>query len=165
MCVSVFGCFFVCLFCWFWSCHFVNVLQCQGLQELCRNSEHYVQIEVRVSSSPTLHCLIQSYYIIIESQNGLGWKGPQNPCCPTPAMGRAAPYQLRLLRAPFNLALNASRDGASTTSLGNLFQCFTTLCVKNFLLISNLNLPCLSLKPFPLVLSLSTHVNSHLPQE
>ena len=27
------------------------------------------------------------------------------------------------------------------------------LCVKNFLLISNLNLPCLSLKPFPLVLN------------
>ena len=37
-------------------------------------------------------------------------------------------------------------DGASTASLGNLFQCVTTLCVKNFLLISNLNLPCLSLK-------------------
>ena len=30
-----------------------------------------------------------------------------------------------LLRAPSNLALNDSRDGASTTSLGNLFQCFT----------------------------------------
>jgi len=35
--------------------------------------------------------------------------------------------------------------------------------VKNFFLISNLNLPCLSLKPFPLVLSPSTHVNSHSP--
>ena len=60
-------------------------------------------------------------------------------------------------------ALDTSRDGASTTSLGNLFQCVTTLCVKNFLLISYLNLPCLSLKPFPLVLSLCTHVNSHSP--
>ncbi len=41
--------------------------------------------------------------------------------------------------------LNASRDGASTTSLGTLLQCVTTLGVKNFfLLISNLNLPCLS---------------------
>ena len=36
-----------------------------------------------------------------------------------------------------------------------------TLCVKNFLLISNLNLSYLSLKPFPLVLSLSDHVKSH----
>ena len=40
-----------------------------------------------------------------------------------------------------SLALNASRDGASTTSLGNLFQCVTLICVKNFLLIPNLNLP------------------------
>jgi len=57
--------------------------------------------------------------------------------------------------------LNASRDGASTASLGNLFQCVTTLCVKNFLLISKLNLPYLSLKPFPLVLSLPILINSH----
>ena len=34
-----------------------------------------------------------------------------------------------------------------------LFQGVTTLCVKNFL-ISNLSLPCLSLKPFPLVVVL-----------
>ena len=47
---------------------------------------------------------------------------------------------------PSSLALNASRDGASTASLGNLFRCITTLWVKNFLLISNLNLHCLSLK-------------------
>ena len=44
--------------------------------------------------------------------------------------------------------------------LGQPVQCVTTLWVKNFLLTSNLNLPCLSLKPFPLVLSLSTLVNS-----
>jgi len=31
----------------------------------------------------------------------------------TPAMGRAAPHQLRLLMAPSNLALSTSRDGAS----------------------------------------------------
>jgi len=62
-----------------------------------------------------------------------------------------------------SLGWNASRDGASTTSLGNLFQCSTTLCVKTFLLISNLNLPRLSVKPVPLVLSLSTLVNSRSP--
>jgi len=28
--------------------------------------------------------------------------------------------------------LNTSRDGDSTTSLGSLFQCLTTLSVKNF---------------------------------
>ena len=47
--------------------------------------------------------------------------------------------------------------------LGQPVQCVTTLWVKNFLLISNLNLPCLSLKPFPLVLSLFTLVNSRSP--
>ncbi|KAK4820994.1 hypothetical protein QYF61_009460 [Mycteria americana] len=35
----------------------------------------------------------------------------------------------------------------------NLFQCFTTLIVKNFFLISSLNLPSFSLKPLHLVLS------------
>ena len=61
-----------------------------------------------------------------------------------PAMCRVANQQTRLPRATSSLALNASRDGASTASLGNLFQCVTTLCVKNFLLLSNLNLSCLS---------------------
>jgi len=56
-------------------------------------------------------------------------------------MCRVANHQTRLPRATSSLALNAS--------LGNLFQCVSTLWVKNFLLISNLNLPCLSLKPFP----------------
>ena len=72
-------------------------------------------------------------------------------------MGRVANHQTRLPRDTSSLALNASRDGASATSLGNLFQCVTTLCVKDFFLISNLNLPCPSLKPFPLVLLLSIH--------
>ena len=57
--------------------------------------------------------------------------------------------------------LECLQGWASTTSLGNLFQCVTTLWVKNFLLISNLNLSCLSLNPFLLVLSWSTLVNSH----
>jgi len=52
---------------------------------------------------------------------------------------------------PSNLALNTAREGAATASLGSLFQCFTTLTVKNFFLISNLNLPSFSLQPFPLV--------------
>ena len=40
-----------------------------------------------------------------------------------------------MCRVTSSLALNASRDGASTASLGNLFQCATTLWVKNFFLI------------------------------
>jgi len=45
-----------------------------------------------------------------------------------------------LLKAPSNLALDTAREGAATASLGNLCQCLTTLIVKNFFLISNLNL-------------------------
>jgi len=40
-----------------------------------------------------------------------------------------------------SLILNASKDGTSIASLGNVFQCLTTLTVKYFLLISNLNFP------------------------
>ena len=49
--------------------------------------------------------------------------------------------QIRLLRGPSSLTLSVSRDRASTTSLGNLFQCLTTLIIKNFFLTSSLNLP------------------------
>jgi len=69
------------------------------------------------------------------------------------AVSRAIFNSIRLLRAPSNLTLNVPRDGASTTSLGNLSQCFTALIVKNFFLISSLNLPAFHLKPLPLVLS------------
>ena len=43
--------------------------------------------------------------------------------------------------------------------LGQPVQCVTTLWGKNFLLISNLNLPCLSLKPFPQGLTSRDHVS------
>jgi len=53
--------------------------------------------------------------------------------------------------------------GASTTHLGNLGQGFTTLSVKNFFLISSLNLPSLRLKPSPLVLSQQARLKSLSP--
>ena len=61
---------------------------------------------------------------------------------------------IRLPKACSSLAFAVLRDGASTTSLGNHFQCLSSLTVKDFFLISELNLHSLSLKPFPLVLSL-----------
>jgi len=42
-------------------------------------------------------------------------------------MCRVVNHQTRLPRATSSLALNASRDGASTASLGNLFQYWSTL--------------------------------------
>ena len=69
------------------------------------------------------------------------------------AVSRDISNQTRLLRVMSHLALNVSRDGASTISLGNPFQYFTTLTVKNFFFISSLNPPSLSLKPLFPVLS------------
>jgi len=40
-----------------------------------------------------------------------------------PAVCRVANQQTRLPRATSSLALNASRDGVPTTSVGNLFHC------------------------------------------
>jgi len=52
--------------------------------------------------------------------------------------------------------LNTSRDGDSTTSLGSLFQCLTTLPVKKFFLISKLNLPRCNLGRFGAVYNTNT---------
>jgi len=78
-------------------------------------------------------------------------------------MGKDIFHDTRLLKAPYNLAFNIPREGASTVSLGNLFQCLTTLIVNNFFLTSNLNLSSFSLKPLPLVLSLQALVKSPSP--
>lgn len=49
-----------------------------------------------------------------------------------PAMIRDDFHNLRLLQAPFNLALNASRNGAPTASLGNLCQGLTPSQERSF---------------------------------
>jgi len=77
-------------------------------------------------------------------------------------MGKDTFHYTRLLKAPSSLALN-TREWTSTASLGNLFQCLTTLIVKNFSLIANLDLPSFGLKPLPLVLSLQILVKSPSP--
>jgi len=59
--------------------------------------------------------------------------------------------------------LNTAREGAATASLGNLFQDLTSLRVKNFFLISNLNQPSFNLKPLPLALSPQALVKSPSP--
>jgi len=92
---------------------------------------------------------------VLEPQNGLGWKGPSRSSSSNPpAMSRDTFHQTRVLKALSNLALNPAREGAATASLGNLGQGFTTPRAKNFFLVSDLNLPSVSLKPSPLVPSL-----------
>ena len=80
----------------------------------------------------------------------------------SPAINRDTHRHIRLLRDPSSLALRVSRDWASTTSLGNLFQCLTSLTVNEIFLISNLNLPTFSLKTFPLVLSPQTMLKNDI---
>ncbi|XP_053907457.1 gametocyte-specific factor 1 isoform X2 [Cuculus canorus] len=53
-----------------------------------------------------------------------------------------------------DLLLVHERNGDSTTALGSLCQCFTTLSMKEFFPISNLNFPWCNLRPFLLIPSL-----------
>ena len=62
----------------------------------------------------------------------------------------------QVLRAPFSLLLNITRDEASTSFLGILFQWLTTLLLIIFFHISSLNFFFFSLIPFHLVLSQQT---------
>jgi len=88
------------------------------------------------------------------SQNCLSWKEPVKSHLVQPPCNKQGHLQLhQVLRTPYSLTLSVHRDGASTPSLGNLCHCLTTLMVKDFFLISSLNLPSFSLKSFPLVLS------------
>jgi len=75
-------------------------------------------------------------------------------------MGRDPFHQPRVLRAPSILALNPAREGAATASLGSRGQGLSTLRVKHFFLISNLNHPSLTVKPLTRVLSLHALVKS-----
>ena len=106
-----------------------------------------------------------------EAQNGPGWKGPQGSWISNPP----PPPQAEPPTSIFNTRPSCpgphptwpwtppGMDGASTTSLGSLFQNLTTLIVKNFPLISSLTLPFFNIKPFPLVLLLSTLSKSWFP--
>jgi len=49
------------------------------------------------------------------------------------------------------------------TSLGSLFQCPTTVLVKNLFLMSSLNLPCPSYKPILWILLLATREKRSAP--
>lgn len=57
------------------------------------------------------------------------------------------------------MAFNTSSGGMSTTSLGNLSECLTTLTVKHLFLIANLNRVSFSSKPLPFVLLLHALAN------
>lgn len=80
-------------------------------------------------------------------------------------MGTDSFHQTKLLNSPLNLTLNTVMDGALTDSMGSLFQCLTSLTVKNFYLISNLNFPSFSFNSLLLVLSVQFLMKSPSPSE
>ena len=98
-------------------------------------------------------------YVISESQNGLGWKDLQDNQAATPLPQAGTPTSICNTRPgcsgpsgphptwPWTFSGCSER---STTSWGSLFQHLTTLIVKNFLLITNRNLPSFNLNHFPL---------------
>ncbi|NXG72302.1 FBX42 protein, partial [Baryphthengus martii] len=74
---------------------------------------------------------------LLEPQTGWGGRHLSRSCS---AGSRDICNSSRLLRAPSNLPWNGARDGAATTSRGNLGQALTTLSIKNSSLLSRLNL-------------------------
>ena len=66
--------------------------------------------------------------------------------------------------SPIQPSLDCLQGMVIHTLSCNLFQCLTTLTVKNFFLSSiHLNLPSSSLKPFPLLLLLHALIKKSLP--
>lgn len=81
-----------------------------------------------------------------QSQNTSCWKGSPKVIQSNPsAISRDIFNQVSLLRALSTLTSNIFRDGASITSVGSLFQCFTSLIVKKFVLKSSVSQPSFSL--------------------
>jgi len=77
---------------------------------------------------------------------------------PTPCRVQGRHPAAQAAQRPIQPGLECLQGWGIHSLLGQPVQCVTTLWEKSFLLISNLNLPSLSFKPFPLVLSLSTLV-------
>jgi len=61
------------------------------------------------------------------------------------------------------MLIDLQQTCAMTTSLVSLFQCLTTLLVKNFFLISYLNFPWNIFTLFPCILSLDTREKRSAP--
>ena len=107
---------------------------------------HFLSVPVIVSIRGNIRLYFQLEYDWLQIRvTVIEWLGLEGTFKVTqlqpPSIGRDISHQTALLTAPSSLALNTSREGASTTSLGNLFQCLTTLTVNNsFLSLSESNL-------------------------
>ena len=109
--------------------------------------------------------VLPTYHRITEWVGFAGTLKPSRSChFDLTAMGRDTFHCPRLSQALPSLALNASRDGAAKTALGNFCPIYHSLlpAIYSFR-ISHLSLPSISVKPFPLVLSLHPLVQRASP--
>ena len=109
-------------------------------------NDNHSQIIVLWNTSVSKFKVLQNHRILRVGRDLWG------PSSSTPLQWAGTP-QIRLPRAWSIVTLNVFRDGASTTSLATLFQCLTTLTVKDLFLLSNINVTSLRLKSFSLTVS------------
>lgn len=64
----------------------------------------------------------------------------------------------------YQIQVSASRDNDPTTSLGNLSQCLTPLTLKNYFLVSSLNLPpqAMTIPSCPFIVGMIKETGLHL---
>ena len=105
---------------------------------------------------------LKAFEVCIHSQNHrLARVGRDLKDCKSPTrhrQGHQPPHSIpaQVVQGPIQPGLEHLQAQSIHSLSGQLFQHLTTLTVKNFPLISNPNLPSFNLKPFPLVLPLST---------
>lgn len=97
----------------------------------------------------------------------VGFEGTSKPSRSShfdlPVTGRDTFHCSMFFQSLPSLALNASRDGAVKTALGIFCSYHSLLPAIYFFRISHLSLPSISVKPFPLVLSLHPLVQRASP--
>ena len=138
-----------------------------SIRPVCRHhnmSLNHSFVWENMSAAPTVERLSSSLPACPDKLTIIEWVGLQGTSktirFEPSTMVRVAVHQVRLPRAPSNLALNAFRNRVST-SLGSLCQHLTVLWVKNFFLTLNLNFP-FCLKPSFLLLSIQASVKKSL---
>lgn len=91
---------------------FLTSLPCREITSLKIRASHLQLLKYRKA-------LFTAQLVQKQAQNhGVAWVGTDLRLSSLPpAKGRAAPHQIRLLAAPFNLSSNACRDEAPTASL------------------------------------------------
>lgn len=91
---------------------------------------------------------------MLEPQTNLDWKWPLEVIWSVLCSKQRTNFEVRS-----NLEVRSGFSADSTTSMGNLFQCLTTLPVKACFLRFNQNFCCCHLGPSPLTFSLCTRGN------